>query len=164
MGENEGDKTAAEFCKSCGCGEVPCKDDNDKIKLTSQDQNWNCARIEKKGLCKDKVENEGDKTAADFCKSCGCGNAPSNAPSIVPSKEPSVVPSNAPSHVPSKAPSVVPSKAPSEVPSDTPSVPSCKDDNDKIKLTSQDQNWNCARIERKGLCKDKVENEGDKTA
>merc|ERR1712238_453093 len=93
-----------------------CKDDNDKIKLTSQDQNMNCARIEKKGLCKDKVENEGDKTAADFCKSCGCGEDP------------------------------------------------CKDDNDRIKLTSQDQNWNCARIEKKGLCKDKVENEGDKTA
>merc|ERR1712238_336541 len=93
-----------------------CKDDNDRIKLTSQDQNMNCARIEKKGLCKDKVENEGDKTAAEFCKSCGCGEVP------------------------------------------------CKDDNDKIKLTSQDQNWNCARIEKKGLCKDKVENEGDKTA
>merc|ERR1712238_412482 len=105
-----------------------CKDDNDKIKLTSQDQNWNCARIEKKGLCKDKVENEGDKTAADFCKSCGCGEVPVPAPTPSPLDE------------------------------------DCKDDNDKIKLTSQDQNWNCARIEKKGLCKDKVENEGDKTA
>ena len=26
-----------------------------------------------KKLCKDKVENEGDKTAAKFCTSCGCG-------------------------------------------------------------------------------------------
>merc|ERR1712238_216943 len=128
MGENEGDKTAAKFCKSCGCGGDPvpaptpsppdedCKDDNDKIKLTNQDKKMKCEKIESNGLCKDKVENEGDKTAAEFCKSCGCGKDP------------------------------------------------CKDDNDRIKLTSQDQNWNCARIEKKGLCKDKVENEGDKTA
>merc|ERR1712161_35043 len=139
--ENEDDKTAADFCKSCGCGgdTVPpaptpsppdedCKDDTDKIKLTNQDKKMKCEKIESSGFCEDEVENEVDKTAADFCTICGCGGDP--------------------------------------VPAPTPSPPDedCKGDTDKIKLTNQDKKMKCEKIESNGFCKDEVENEVDKTA
>jgi len=45
---------------------------DDKLKLTTQDKKMKCEKIETKELCGEKVKNEGDKTAAEFCKSCGC--------------------------------------------------------------------------------------------
>merc|ERR1711935_787024 len=88
---DEGDKTAAEFCTSCGCIEGPdpgpsppdedCKDDTDKIRLTNQEKKLNCKQIKQKELCGEKVKNEGDKTAVDFCTSCGCESGGDPTPS-----------------------------------------------------------------------------------
>merc|ERR1711865_857215 len=85
---DEGDKTAAEFCTSCGCVEGPgpsppdedCKDDTEKIKLTNQEKKLKCKQIKQKELCGETVKNEGDKTAANFCTSCGCGGDPTPSP------------------------------------------------------------------------------------
>merc|ERR1712238_296964 len=44
-----------------------------------------CAYINTKELCGDPVENQEDKTAADFCKSCGVGGGdPGPAPTPSP--------------------------------------------------------------------------------
>jgi len=66
---------------SSGGGPTPsppdddCKDDNDEIKLTEKGTKT-CAKIDKEGWCGEKVKDEDDKTAAEFCTSCGCGGDP----------------------------------------------------------------------------------------
>merc|ERR1712238_74149 len=92
--KDQGDKTAEKFCTSCGCGEDPVPaptpsppdedctlEDDDLLKLTTKNNEKTCAYINTKGLCDDPVENQDDKTAADFCISCGvCGGDPVPAP------------------------------------------------------------------------------------
>merc|ERR1712161_22068 len=141
--ENEDDKTAENFCTSCGCGEDPvpaptpsppddaCKDNDVKIMLTLEngmDKEFTCGKIETKELCGKKVKDQGDKTAENFCTSCSCGEDP--------------------------------------VPAPTPSPPDedCKGDKDKIKLTNQEKLMKCEKIESNGFCEEKVENEDGKTA
>jgi len=135
-------KTAENFCTSCGCGEDPVPaptpsppdedctlEDDDLLKLTTKNNEKTCAYINTKGLCDDPVENQDDKTAADFCISCGvCDGDP--------------------------------------VPAPTPSPPDedCKGDKDKIKLTNQEKLMKCEKIESNGFCEEKVENEDGKTA
>jgi len=85
------------LCISCGvCGGDPVPaptpdctlEDDDKLMLTTQNKKLTCARIEKKKLCDDEVENQEDKTAADLCISCGvCGGDPVPAPTPSPPDE-----------------------------------------------------------------------------
>merc|ERR1712238_361492 len=94
-------KTAEKFCTSCGCGEDPvpstaptpsppddaCKDNDVKIMLTLEngmDKEFTCGKIETKELCGKKVKDQGDKTAENFCTSCGCGEDPVPAPTPSP--------------------------------------------------------------------------------
>merc|ERR1712238_210952 len=93
--KDEGDKTAAKFCTICGCGVNPvpvptpsptdddCKDIDDEIELT-EEGTTKCRKIDKKGWCGEKVNDEGDKTAAKFCTICGCGVDPVPSPTPSP--------------------------------------------------------------------------------
>ena len=101
--KDEDGETAAEFCTSCGCGESPVPsmaptpsppdedctlEDDDLLKLTTKNNEKTCAYINTKGLCDDPVENQDDKTAADFCISCGvCDGDPVPAPTPSPPDE-----------------------------------------------------------------------------
>ena len=40
-----------------------------------------CKKINKNGWCDKKVQDEGGKTAADFCTSCGCESGGDPTPS-----------------------------------------------------------------------------------
>ena len=87
--QDEGGKTAANFCASCGCESdgdpTPsppddCKEDDDKIVLTDEGE-LKCKKIKSQALCDEKVQDEGGKTAAGFCISCGCESGGDFAPS-----------------------------------------------------------------------------------
>merc|ERR1711935_834313 len=84
--ENQDEKTAADFCLSCGCGgsapptpsppdEGNCKGADDTLKLKTKGEKT-CAKIKEKGFCTKTVateEQDGNKKkASDFCTSCGC--------------------------------------------------------------------------------------------
>merc|ERR1712238_454668 len=130
--KNEGDKTAADFCTSCGCGgsapptpSPPDEDctlgDSDTLQLTTKKNEQTCAKIVTKKLCDDAVENQEDKTAADFCLSCGCGGSTPPTPS-------------------------------------PPDEDNCKGADDTLKIKNEGEKT-CAEIKEKGFCKKKVEKE-----
>merc|ERR1712194_125775 len=119
------DKTAADFCLSCGCGgsapptpSPPDEDctlgDSDKLKLTTKKRKQTCAKIEEEKLCDDPVQNQDEKTAADFCLSCGCGGSPPPTPS-------------------------------------PPEDGNCKGADDTLKLKTKGEKT-CAKIKEKGFC------------
>merc|ERR1712238_549702 len=206
---DEDGETAAEFCTSCGCGESPvpstaptpsppdedCKGDDSKIKLTNQKKKMKCSKIKSNGLCEEGVENEDNKTAENFCTSCGCGEDPVPAPTPSPPDEDCTLEDDdllklttknnekTCAYINTKGLCDDPVENQDDktaadfciscgvcdgdpVPAPTPSPPDedCKGDKDKIKLTTQEKLMKCEKIESNGFCEELVENEDGKTA
>merc|ERR1712194_751508 len=129
--ENQDDKTAADFCLSCGCGgpapptpsppdEGNCKGADDTLKLKTKGEKT-CAKIKEKGFCTKPVateEQDGQKKkASDFCTSCGCEDDGGSAP-VTPSP---------------------------------PDEGNCKGADDTLKLKTKGEKT-CAKIKEKGFC------------
>ena len=98
----EWDKTTANSCINFGvCSgdpfpaptPSPQNDDctlgkTDTLKLTTKNKELMCAKINSKKICDNEVENQEDKTVADFCISCGvCGGNPVPAFTSSPSDD-----------------------------------------------------------------------------